>query len=128
VMTLNRECKVCKETKELHLFAKNKQSKYGREHQCQSCRTESINKRRRENKLKAIEYKGGKCNRCGQIFHQAVYDFHHMDISDKEADPGSLMHRTWDRLKEELDKCVLLCSNCHRLTHWEIDCNENNKY
>lgn len=118
---MNRECRSCGETKHIELFAKNKQCRYGREYQCQACRTASINKRRRDNKIKAIDYKGGLCARCGGKFHAAVYDFHHVNLEEKEADPGSLMHRTWERIKEELDKCILLCANCHRLTHAEVD-------
>ena len=119
-MIADRECRACGKTKTLDLFAKNKQCKYGREHICQACRSLQISNKRRDNKLKAIKYKGNRCARCQGEFHPAVYDFHHIDMETKEADPGSLMHRKWSRLKIELDKCILLCANCHRLTHAEV--------
>lgn len=77
-----------------------------------------IQERRLNNKLKAIEYLGGKCNHCGIVSeHRGIYDFHHIDKTEKEADPGSLMHYSWKRIQKELDKCILLCANCHRIEH-----------
>jgi 5-methylcytosine-specific restriction endonuclease McrA len=77
-----------------------------------------MQERRVKHKLKAIEYLGGKCAHCGIVSeHRGIYDFHHIDSSEKEADPGSLMHYSWERIKKELDRCILLCSNCHRIEH-----------
>jgi hypothetical protein len=74
--------------------------------------------RRVGNKLKAIEYLGGKCFHCGIVSeHRSIYDFHHLDKTTKEADPGSLLHHSWTRIQKELDKCILLCANCHRIEH-----------
>lgn len=74
--------------------------------------------RRVRNKLKAIEYLGGKCHHCSIVSeHRSIYDFHHIDKTEKEADPGSLMHYSWKRIQKELDKCILLCANCHRIEH-----------
>ena len=74
--------------------------------------------RRVSNKLKAIEYLGGKCQHCGIVSkHRSIYDFHHLDTTEKEADPGSLMHHSWTKIQKELDKCILLCANCHRIEH-----------
>lgn len=71
----------------------------------------------RNNKKKAVEYLGGKCCDCGGIFHPSVYDFHHRDPSEKEDHPEKTLHRSWDKILFEIDKCDLLCSNCHRLRH-----------
>ena len=74
--------------------------------------------RRVRNKLKGIEYLGGKCAHCGIVSeHRSIYDFHHVDMKEKEADPGSLLHYSWTRIQKELDKCILLCANCHRIEH-----------
>lgn len=72
---------------------------------------------KRSRKLEAIVYLGGKCSSCGGVFHPAVYEFHHLDPSTKERDPSKLLNRSREVLYKELDKCVLLCANCHRLEH-----------
>jgi predicted HNH restriction endonuclease len=50
-----------------------------------------------------------------------VYDFHHIDPSIKEEGIGTLINKGWKRLEAELKKCIVLCSNCHRIEH---NCNE----
>lgn len=72
---------------------------------------------RRNNKKLCIEYLGGKCSMCGGVFHPDVYDFHHKDENEKDICVARLLVRKFDVIKVELDKCVLLCSNCHRLHH-----------
>ena len=74
---------------------------------------------KRDRKNKAIEYLGGKCSKCENTFHPAVYEFHHLDPTTKERDPSKMLSLRWARVTAELDKCVLLCANCHRLTHHE---------
>lgn len=74
---------------------------------------------KRSRKIKAIAYLGGKCNKCQGIFHPAVYEFHHLDPTTKERDPSKMLSLKWERVTTELDKCILLCANCHRLTHHE---------
>lgn len=79
---------------------------------------------KRQRKLKAIEYLGGVCQKCNQEYHPAVFEFHHIDPSDKDRDPSKMTGLSWIRLKTELDKCQLLCANCHRLIHHEGSWNE----
>jgi hypothetical protein len=76
---------------------------------------------KRQRKNQAIEYLGGKCNHCQLSYHPAVFEFHHKNPAEKERDPSKMLNSSWDRLKAELDKCELLCANCHRLVHhnWE---------
>jgi predicted HNH restriction endonuclease len=101
------ECKDCKrqQTKKNYEETQEKRVSYSKE-------------RRNRMKLKAIKYKGGKCHDCGGEFHQACYDFHHMDSNEKASNVGSLMSASWDVVRKEIDKCVLLCSNCHRIRHF----------
>jgi hypothetical protein len=72
---------------------------------------------RRNNKKLCIEYLGGKCSVCGGTFHPDVYDFHHRDENEKDVCVARLLTRKFEKITSELDKCVLLCSNCHRLHH-----------
>lgn len=72
---------------------------------------------KRERKELAIRYLGGYCQKCLQIFHPACFEFHHRNPIEKDRDPSKMLSLSWERLKTELDKCDLLCANCHRLTH-----------
>lgn len=72
-------------------------------------------------KLKAVEYKGGKCIKCGYSKCVAALEFHHRDPKEKEVQWNQLRKRSWDTIVEELDKCDLLCSNCHREEHFDED-------
>lgn len=74
---------------------------------------------KRLRKIKAVEYLGGRCNRCGKDWHPSIYEFHHRDPTTKDRDPSKMLSLSWGRLAAELDKCDLLCANCHRLTHHE---------
>lgn len=67
-------------------------------------------------KLKAVLYKGGKCQRCGYNKSVAAFDFHHRDPSKKDFSLGQVMRR-WETVRREIRKCDLLCSNCHREHH-----------
>lgn len=69
----------------------------------------------RQNKLKAIAYLGGYCTDCGNEFPPYVYDFHHLDPTIKDSTIAQIMGRKWENIVSELDKCVLLCANCHRI-------------
>lgn len=78
----------------------------------------AVAKRRKKIKAMAIEYKGGKCMLCGYNKCVDALDFHHIDPSKKEFGLGlGGLTRSWDRVKKEVDKCVLICANCHRETH-----------
>ena len=80
----------------------------------------SVDKRRRQNKQILVEYKGGKCEKCGYNKCIAALDFHHLDPSKKEL---SLSGNTFslEKQKQEADKCILVCSNCHREIHYNLN-------
>jgi 5-methylcytosine-specific restriction endonuclease McrA len=70
-------------------------------------------------KLKAIEYKGGKCLVCGYDKCAAALEFHHVNPLEKDSNDTGATRDCWtfERKKKELDKCVLLCCRCHREVH-----------
>lgn len=74
---------------------------------------------KRNKKIRAVEYKGGVCTKCLGVFDPCVYDFHHVDPETKLATACTFLNWGWPKLSLELDKCVLLCSNCHRLHHYK---------
>ena len=71
-------------------------------------------------KLEAINLKGGCCERCGYKNNYAALCFHHKDTSTKNfgIDSRNLRMRKWDLILEELEKCSLLCHNCHMEEHY----------
>lgn len=73
---------------------------------------------RRLFKLKMVKEFGNKCYYCKGEFHPAVFDFHHVNPSEKEFGFGDKTSPlTWKRIEKEMKKCVMLCANCHRLHH-----------
>jgi hypothetical protein len=82
-------------------------------------------KRRRTHQLKAqlIMDMGGKCGLCGLDFDgecSAIFDFHHRDPMAKmfSLNNASLTKYSIQNIRDEMEKCDLLCANCHRLLHW----------
>ena len=74
--------------------------------------------RRAEIKARAVEYKGGQCAHCGYNRNQKALDFHHTDPTQKDFSISTVTAIwRWDFLTVELDKCILLCANCHREEH-----------
>lgn len=79
-------------------------------------------KSRAAHKAKCIEHKNGVCSKCGLIYNGTnapVFDFHHVDPETKDYNIGGMVNRPWPLVEEELDKCIMVCANCHRLIHWE---------
>lgn len=62
---------------------------------------------------RAIAYKGGKCQICGYDRCNRALEFHHVNPEEKLFNISNGI-KSWDKAKAELDKCVLLCANCHR--------------
>lgn len=70
-------------------------------------------------KFKCAEYLGGRCMQCGWKKCLWGLEFHHRDESKKLFTINEHYDLSWGRLKSELDKCDLLCANCHRLEHYD---------
>ena len=77
-----------------------------------------VDQRRKKLKQMAIAYKGGACQRCGYAACEAALTFHHTEPARKDLSlSGEGMTRSWQRVRAELDKCILLCANCHAEIH-----------
>lgn len=74
---------------------------------------------KRERKIFAIGYLVGICSQCKNEYHPAIFEFHHKDPSSKVKDPSKLLNGSLSNLVKELEKCILVCANCHRLIHNE---------
>jgi hypothetical protein len=77
-----------------------------------------VKERYSKRKQELILYLGNKCADCLQQFPECVYDFHHLDITKKEKSPAILLKGNIEKAFSELKECILLCSNCHRIRHW----------
>ena len=116
-----KTCTTCKTAKPFEGFAVDKRRQDGRNPQCRQCQYDVKKIKRANNKAKAVKYCGGKCKRCSIISECLdIYDFHHRDPTEKEFSMNYLVNTDWDTMVKELDKCDLLCSNCHKITHWEL--------
>jgi len=79
-----------------------------------------VSERRRKIRLRAVNYLGGKCMKCGYFKYPEVLEFHHRDPNEKDFNVSRKGHcRSWERVKKEIEKCDLLCANCHREMHVE---------
>lgn len=94
----SRICKVCKNT-----VIKDKTKGYI----CNKCYKLKIKKL-------LVEYKGGKCIKCGYDKCLRALSFHH--IRDKKFTISQYKFGL-EKMKEEVDKCLLLCANCHMELH-----------
>ncbi len=78
----------------------------------------AVAKRRKQIKAMVVEYKGGKCIICGYKKCIEALDLHHLDKTKKKFGiSGQGLTRSWESVKKEVDKCILICANCHRELH-----------
>lgn len=84
---------------------------------CPTCRGRL---RRYRSKQKAVNYLGGKCNRCGWSGNSECFDFHHPN-PDKEFTIGQRSNKSFENIKQELDKTELVCVRCHRKEHSNME-------
>ena len=110
-------CAQCKQKKEV-----NKDNFYveknGKFHPwCKICNCKRTFKRQKMLKQQCLEYKGSKCVVCGYNKYFGALEFHHLDKTKKEYAISDLKNYNFETLKKELDKCVILCSNCHAEYH-----------
>lgn len=116
-----RPCRICKEYKTLDNFGMA--NKLGNLNSyCRSCHAKRNRKPKHRFKEECIAYKGGKCIKCGYSKSPAALEFHHRDPDQKDFSISQSTKVTLrDNIKLELDKCDLVCSNCHREIHYYLE-------
>lgn len=80
-------------------------------------RQEYSTNRRRAKKAQAVERFGHICAICGNNYPDAVFEFHHRNPKEKDITPAKLFLLKDETIDTELDKCIMLCANCHRIEH-----------
>ncbi len=63
-----------------------------------------------------VDYLGGKCENCDTKDVECL-EFHHKDPTKKDFMISAFYMSAYENIKDELDKCNLLCSNCHKKAH-----------
>jgi hypothetical protein len=113
-------CIDCRKQKPVSRFTTRSDSRDGYRNQCRKC----YYGKKRIKKYEAIQYKGGKCKLCGYgglgDFYGAL-EFHHRDPRQKDILWKTIRTYPLEYIKEELDKCDLLCANCHREEHYRLN-------
>lgn len=126
-----KKCRKCGIEYPIDTFYINVRYKDGRYTWCKHCFVEAkkknITKEQKNSYAKSshhrrkalgIAYLGGVCSVCGIKDDPCIYDFHHKDPAQKEYTiTQRIRWKSFDKIKRELDKCILVCSNCHRKLH-----------
>ena len=86
---------------------------------------QAVSIKRRAIKKALIQYKGGKCVRCGYNKSIRALEFHHLDPTEKDFGISKNLCKNMQTLKNEVDKCILVCSNCHAEIHDELEQEKN---
>lgn len=109
-----KECKHHGLTKYIYVPSANR-------YKCSKCQSEAVQKRRDKIKQILVEYKGGQCEICGYDKCIQALEFHHIDPTQKDFGIGTKGYtRSIEENKKEVDKCILVCANCHREIHENV--------
>ena len=116
----SKKCPRCSTIKENTEFYRRRKGKDLSVY-CKPCTNQQTIERQQKFKKSCVEYKGGKCEICGYSKYIGALEFHHKDPSEKDFTIAKLRLTPFnDNIKKELDKCMCLCSNCHREEHARI--------
>lgn len=113
-------CSKCNSEKPISEFYSQKGHKHEVMSLCKDCFNQLCIDRWIKRKIQYIKLLGGECEHCHtQLtdYNYAIFDFHHIDPNTKEYSWSKLRLFSDARFREELAKCQLLCSNCHRIVH-----------
>jgi len=111
-----KSCTKCLVSKSLSEFYENSSGKL--HSYCKPCLNGQRIDRQRQLKNEALSYKGGKCVHCGYNRYPGALEFHHRDPTKKDIKISKFGRKSITAtVKTELDKCDLLCANCHREEH-----------
>ena len=110
-------CSCCSIEKPIKNFYPKK-NRNGYHTYCKDCLSKQIIIRQQKFKELCVEYKGGKCCSCGYKKYLGALEFHHINPKEKDFMVSRSSRNNLNaKIKKELDKCLLVCSNCHREIH-----------
>lgn len=118
VKNLYKEGKTMKEiANELNLGYSTVKRQLKSEPRKQKIGGNSVMRRIHKVKKMLVDEFGGKCSKCGYDKYIGALEFHHLDPKEKEFNIASRNTRSYEKLREEAEKCILVCSNCHKEIH-----------
>lgn len=89
----------------------------GKYPRCSICNTKRMRDKHQALRAKAVELGGGCCQKCGYDKCRNALEFHHLDPSKKDFEISRKYNKSWEAVKAEIAKCILVCANCHREIH-----------
>ena len=112
-------CSKCGIEKPLTEYHKNGFDNYGRQKYRGYCKTcaNALESARYQRKKAFIDSQRTPCVKCGES-RTYVLDFHHVNETEKNFTIGALKKGSKQVIQDEIDKCISLCSNCHREFHY----------
>jgi transposase len=115
----NKNTKICISCGEEKYLSDYRQSVGDRlQSYCKVCQNKYTIQRRKIIKGKCVEYKGGSCEVCGYDKCKEALHFHHINPEDKSFGiAANGVNHSWEKIKKELDKCIMVCANCHAEIH-----------
>jgi len=108
------KCNINKDLSKFHIKCKNKNIYQS---WCKDCVYTAQKLRWKDRKRKIVGLCGGKCSKCNYNKCISSLDLHHLDPSTKEYDWDSLRSLKWETILKEVNKCILVCKNCHGEIH-----------
>ena len=113
-------CTKCGKEKPLSEFHWRNKAKGTRRSECKECHNKFMTNRYHSNKQVIDSLKQGKsCQKCGYNKCLAALEYHHIDPEQKIDTVARLsVHSNTTTALQEIEKCVLLCANCHREFHF----------
>ncbi|MCK4500970.1 hypothetical protein KAU11_10775 [Candidatus Babeliales bacterium] len=124
-----KKCPTCSLTKEDTEFYKDSRAKTGLASACKPCHLKLSKKFGKVMRIKWQEYIDDilkpECTKCGYSKCKRALDYHHLDSTEKSFGIAQFVWKRGftennkEQMLKELDKCIVLCSNCHRELHDE---------
>jgi len=129
-------CIICKEDKALDEFSWKNKNKEIKSRECKECHKKirniyyQNNKEKEKQRTSIVKKKYRqwfkdlkmtfKCSKCSED-HISCLDFHHIDPKEKEFNLSQALNRGIgkEKLLKEIEKCIILCANCHRKEHYK---------
>lgn len=112
-------CTKCNELKDDSEFTRRKNRPLGLQSSCKACGAEV----KRLDRAEKAEYirrlrEITACMDCGKRYHHSMMEFHHRNPIEKMFNVSEATNRNWEKVLAEIDKCDIICANCHNYRHY----------